>query len=459
MKSIFIITIFILFYPLAHSQWVEHLIPQVESPFPSVENTVSLNDLDGDGLLDIIYAYQSQGHWWRKNLGNGIFEPQALIINPRAGEAARYFDAGDINNNGITDLVVSYFSTNGGIYWHENDGQGTFDAGTPLQIPSGAGSNFTKMADIDNDGKLDVVVSFSFNNQTPRVMWFKNLGNGVFNTGTNIIQSGHFVQEFEIGDIDGDGDLDVVIGTTTLNQLSWFENLDGQGTFSAPKPIGTPNTSVLRHQLGDINGDGYLDVIADFGINDDRNLVWFENLDGQGTFSEARTIVGAISSNTSFSLVDIDNDGDNDLFFRDLDNFYWIENLDGLGNFGELMPIGTAVQYPHPIDINNDGYLDVLLACGMPRHFCWYENRVLSAPSFTTLKATAAPNPVLDQIHIASNLPIDNVAIFTSLGQKWSLVGSQQLQQTLSLEHLSTGLYFVSIQSGSQKQVIKVVKN
>lgn len=459
MKSLFIGILF-MFNSLAYCQWVEHIIPQggMGSNFPA--EIVKLSDLNGNGLHDIVYSKQTQGIYWFKNLGSGNFNPQELIIDPIAGEAARYFDTGDLNNNGFTDIVLAYFSTNGGVYWHENlDGLGTFGVGIPLQIPSGAQSLFTKIADIDGDGKLDVIVTLKFQTQVTRVMWFKNLGSGQFDAGTIIVQDNDFPQQFEIGDIDGDGDLDIVIGSTTLNRLSWFENIDGQGSFSGPKPIGSSDASNLRLQLGDINGNGFLDIVADFGMVEDRSLVWFENLEGLGNYSEAKNLVSNINIIWGPFIIDVDNDGDMDIISTDLGELLWLENLDGLGDFGDPIVIKeSATWHPSIYDVNEDGNIDVVLFCGNLLSFCWLENRVLSTQSFTRFQVTVVPNPAKEKIQIAANQPIDKIELNTVLGQKFLYEGSKHKEQTLKLDHFKPGLYFVSIYSGNEKEVVKVVK-
>lgn len=458
MKTLIFLVVLFMFTSLAYCQWVEHIIPQDQTAFP-FNNNVKLSDLNGDDLLDIVYTTQTLGAYWRKNLGDGNFDPQELIIDPIPDEAALWFDTGDINNNGFTDVVVSYFTFDGGVFWYENlDGQGNFDNGTPLQIPVGAGSKYTQIADIDNDGKLDIVVSFAFQTQPKRVMWFKNLGNGQFDTGTIIVENEHFAQQFQIGDIDGDGNLDVVIGSSSLDRLSWFENLDGVGTFSDPKPIGAMGDAVQRLQLGDLNGNGFLDIVGRNGDQSIDRLLWWENIVGNGSFSSEKIILGEISSNSGFSIVDIDNDGDQDMFFVNLADLSWIENLDGLGNFGDLQPIGNATFFPNKIDVNEDGFIDVLLICSTPTHFCWYENRVLSTESFTPFKATVIPNPVKEKVVISTNYPIDKIELFTVLGQKFVFEGSKSTEQSIEMESFSTGLYFIAITSGSFKETIKLIK-
>ena len=457
MKTLFV-GIFFIFTSLAFCQWVEHIIENgdIGGNFPPTE--VKLSDIDNDGLSDIVYLRQSNGLYWYKNLGGGNFEPQELIINPLTGEQAGSFDTGDLNNNGFTDVVVSYFTVDGGVYWYENlDGQGTFNAGSSLQIPSGAKSRNARIADIDGDGKQDIVVSFSFQSQVARVMWFKNLGNGQFDSGTVIIQDGDFQQEFEIGDIDGDGDLDIVIGSNTLNRMSWFENTDGQGTFSAPKPIGDFNMAVQRLALGDINGNGFLDVVGSSSTIE--SLIWWENLDGQGNFSEENIIKSGIQTFFGPFITDVNNDGNQDIIHTNFNELLWFDNLEGAGNFGESLIIKPSGSLnPNIYDVNEDGNMDVILFCINLMSFCWLENSVLSTQSFTKFQATVVPNPAREKTTISTNQPIDKIELFTILGQKFVFEGSKITEQSIQMGAFSAGLYFMTVYSGGSKETIKLIK-
>src|SRR5690554_7240991 len=92
--------------------------------------------------------------------------------------------------------------------------------------------------------------------------------------------------------LDNDGDIDVLASAYFSGEIVWYENLDGQGNFSARKVVDIiPKTfSVIA---ADVDSDGDLDII---GVSDDHGLFWFENLDGNGNFSEKNPIDNQIFS-------------------------------------------------------------------------------------------------------------------------------------------------------------------
>ena len=85
-------------------------------------------------------------------------------------------------------------------------------------------------------------------------------------------------------DLDGDDDLDVISAGYDDGRLVWYENIDGTGTFSSGQDIGVLD-SAQSVVAADVDGDGDMDVVAcDY---DGGRIVWYENTDGQGTFSAA----------------------------------------------------------------------------------------------------------------------------------------------------------------------------
>jgi len=83
------------------------------------------------------------------------------------------------------------------------------------------------------------------------------------------------------GDIDGDGDIDIVV-TVIPNGVEWFKNTDGLGNFILGQNISTDHDVIRAAFLSDIDGDNDLDVFV--ASQNDGKIVWYENTDGLGTF-------------------------------------------------------------------------------------------------------------------------------------------------------------------------------
>ena len=172
------------------------------------------------------------------------------------------------------------------------------------------------------------------------------------------------------GDLDGDGFIDVISGGIENDQLSWQKNLDGQGNFGSPNFL---SNSVRPYKVAtaDINGDGFLDIWITSGGND--FVSWFENLDGAGNFG-GQIIISNEGNEAAF--IDIDGDNDLDVFIVSDSELYWKENVNGAGNFGNSQFIwvapGATFLDVNSADIDNDGDQDVVLA--LNNGSFWFEN-------------------------------------------------------------------------------------
>lgn len=231
-------------------------------------------------------------------------------------------------------------------------------------------------ADIDGDGLIDII---SMNSE--KIEWYKNLGDGNFSDG---ILVGELIdgRDIAVGDINGNGHPDIVgvrAGYYSSYNMFWYENLDGDGNFSAPKGISTPHTEGgLRVKIGDIDHDGHLDIVAT--TIEDRKLAWYKN-SGNGTFDAGTVISSGYTSGYGLDIGDIDNDGDMDIVVN-TPNYAitsWFENLDGTGNFGEPREIGTRkmnLQSLFLADIDGDESLDVIGSGSVHEEevFSWWKN-------------------------------------------------------------------------------------
>lgn len=229
-----------------------------------------------------------------------------------------------------------------------------------------------EMADLDGDGILDAL---SVSTDDSKIAWYKNL-DGLGNFGPQqIITSNAYLPRFvKTGDFDGDGDLDVLTKQNS-DKIVWFENLDGLGSFGQYKIVSSNIDNGYACGVADIDGDGDLDIHCTGSYTD--NLTWFENQDGLGTFSLEREIINNVDGANSSYAADFDNDGDLDLVFSAGigDRVSYVENLDGLGNFGGENIIFANVDSPSSVlaaDIDGDGSLDIISSSSLENKISWY---------------------------------------------------------------------------------------
>ena len=320
---------------------------------------VDAADLDGDGDLDVLAAMHGEGRVaWYENDGLGGFGPAQNITT--AAASVRCVLAADVDGDGDAD-VLSASQGDDKVAWYENtDGLGTF--GPQLVITTAAdGTRSVRAADLDGDGVRDVIVASPFDHT---VAWFANDGQGGFGPEIDLTTTVLGASDAAAADIDGDGDLDALTASPGDDKVAWYENLDGLGSFGVQQVVTSSAEYVRSVTPGDIDGDGDIDLVsASFG---DKTLAWYRNLDGQGTFGPEQMISSACSGHVS-ALADIDGDGDLDAA-TNLSNpgatVAWFENVDGTGAFGlaKLVTIGgQATGFATISDLDGDSDADLVV--------------------------------------------------------------------------------------------------
>lgn len=305
---------------------------------------LAVADLDGDGDLDLASrAPNNLRVFW--NDGTGVYTPgSTLSTNSSSGMAQVVaFDAdGDSDN----DLAVLGNVVQAGLY--VNLGGGSFAAATPI---TGAGTSYLSTVwDKEGDGDLDLFMG------GPR--WLMNDGSGTFTNGDTLSTGG---VTGVAGDPDQDGDPDLFYGNTTdLN----VRELRNEGTTVTALVIETVQAYSLLGvtcALGDINGDGQLDLAM---CNGSSMLGWYAG-DGDNGWSLRHTVGQVLTWPSEALAADMDLDGDLDLVAlgsRD-DRIAWYPN-DGTGTLVAQQPMADNMDNPADVDIfdiDQDGDSDVVL--------------------------------------------------------------------------------------------------
>ena len=297
-------------------------------------------DMDNDGDLDFISGGVNYVAYYENTDGHGTFAPP-VKINQGGLLGVFGLHAADFDGDGDLDVLSASIFHN--TFWLENEGDGTFQNQHEI-VGRGATSLFA--ADFDGDEDVDVLTPFG---------WLENNGSGVFGE-LQPIGTGWSVHA---ADIDSDGDMDVVSALGANDSVAWFDNSDGYGSFGIAQTVGSPGASRAEDiEAADIDGDGDLDILSAARYGNDKTA-WFENLDGNGTFSSRKFI--ANEGGRRVSAHDFDGDGDLDLLTAaSYGSLVWHENTNGQGEFAERDRIAVRSNVSHAADIDGDGDLDAL---------------------------------------------------------------------------------------------------
>ncbi|MEZ6118197.1 MAG: FG-GAP-like repeat-containing protein [Pirellulaceae bacterium] len=349
------------------------------------ENTsraVTLQDIDGDGDLDLAGSGINSIYWHENLDGKGNFGEAILIAdglaNPRATAS------GDFDEDGDIDLVfVDYVADGGSVSLYENPGNSQPSWNRHLLTETAKGPIALAAADFDNDQDLDIAVTSAGDDS---VFWLENMdGFGTFSGARSISGGAGQTYVLQAADLDSDGDLDAIAASFLDGKLVWYENSDGpHGRFSTQRIISTQTEGVLGFHTVDFDGDGDLDVFS-ASVRGDK-WAWHENLDGKGNFTEhIVSFENGSRGASAITTADVDGDGDLDVLAtaRYSSMLAWVENLDGKGTFSIFKSIDNQFRSGHAvqaIDVDQDGDLDVVAAKSYVRfggegsQIIWYEN-------------------------------------------------------------------------------------
>lgn len=455
MKRISLLTL-VFIYNLAYTQinFQSHVITDIADGAQSIFTI----DIDGDGDMDVLSASflddDSKIAWYENTDGLGNFGTQQIIEENESGANSVF--AADIDGDGDMDIIAA-FSQSDKVIWYENtNGLGNF--GTQQIIGTNEdGATSVYATDIDGDGDIDVLLA-AYNDD--HVVWYENT-NGLGNFGTQQIigTNADNAQSVYATDIDNDGDMDVLLASSLDDTVAWYENTDGLGNFGTQQIITTNVDFPSKVYATDIDNDGDMDILSASAL--DNKIAWYENTDGLGSFGTQQIITTTTDFEFSVYAVDMDGDGDIDVLSASYNNdkLAWYENTDGLGNFGTQQIIttnGDGITSVYATDIDGDGDMDVLSTSFNEGKIIWHENlgTPLEVNENNRLDFSIFPIPTKNNIDIKSETNIIKIEIYDKIGQ---LVFTNSSQHNINISSLNKGIYFCKVKDEHGNYGVKKV--
>jgi len=324
--------------------------PRFSAPVFRLNGTAAFElvsaDFDGDGIPDLAARDDDRRVAVHRGRGDGSFGQPAIS---RAGVAgATDLVAADLNRDGKSDLIAgaTQYSDVGRVDLLLNDGTGRF-----RRQRYSTESSFVALvaADVNSDGMVDLVMTRY--DTGPSVL----LGTGAGRFGALRREPGRGNGDLAVGDLNGDGRLDLALVSDADRAAVRLGN--GNGTFGPERAFGPRDIDDLA--LADLNHDGKLDLAAGGEAFDSGAYVFLGN--GDGTLGAASKL-GVNRPPDSLAIADFDGDGHADIA-TDAGSSGRVVVLSGRGDgtFGPAQSVRWRGQFGPLVvtDVNRDGRPDL----------------------------------------------------------------------------------------------------
>ncbi len=433
-------------------------------------------DINNDGGIDIFACHDDAVSSPYKNDLDGVLNYDSSLINTKStvpsDNSGNYGSIWtDYDNDGDQDLYIS--KCRGGItdpmdgrrlnLLFQNDGNGNF-----MDVAEAAGllpmgqSWATGFEDVDNDGDFDAVI---INHDIPSVI-YENNGDGTFTDITSMTTIESKLSSFGYGiqvimeDFNNDTFVDIFLTAINGEHVLFINN--GDKTFTeVVTPFPTGSLTIQSAAIGDLNNDGFIDVLAGFAesFNSPSSSnpdILFLNDGNSNNWSEIRLQGDVSNINGIGARIEIEGAwGKQTREVRAGESYGTMNSLMthfGLGANSEISKI--TVNWP-------SGNVDEVINPSINTSILIIENSTLSTNEFDKNSFKIYPNPTSNSIHIIFNETVNlkSTKLYDVLGKQMEVNFSKKDSNiNIDLSKLNSGIYFIHIETDKKRLIHKIVK-
>lgn len=330
--------------------------------------TVTVNGLTRQTLNSFVPTFAS----------NGVIDEASFLTKQDlpASNNVLFITSGDLDLDGRADLVAANFSSTLSTIsiFRNNSNNGNISFETNFNLSTGIAPSNVVLADIDGDGKLDICVT---HNQSNFVRVWRNQSTGGLFNGSSFpefldIPKTDGGYGLAVADIDRDGKQDLIVTNQVSQTISVIRNTSiiGNISFEAKVDFAADFNNLYDIAVADIDGDGRLDIAVSAYIG--NNILVYRNVSTVGTISlNAKVLINA-NRPIGIKLDDVDDDSKPDLIVTNYDSPNTVsiyKNQAGTGaissgSFQLQVPftVASLPQYTSVADINGDGKKDLAVS-------------------------------------------------------------------------------------------------
>lgn len=309
--------------------WVEQVMDNTLSRPQAVHPA----DVDGDGNIDVVGNFLeplNEVVWWRNDGGDPITWSRSTVDTGWTTAYEIYAD--DLDGDDDPDIMSTSWDLRD-VAWWRNDGGNPVAWTKQTVAASFNGAHSVRCGDLDGDGDKDLVAVAALRNQ---VAWWRNDGGDPITWVKTVIRN-DFIggRSVRVADIDGDGDMDIA-GTSWTSHLCWWRNDGGDPVVWTEQVVEATFNGGHSVEVADVNGDGLPDLLGAAVV--DNDVYWYENGGEDSIVWTPHLVDGGVSGAVNVRAADVDGDGAHDIFASAYTSgkFLWWEATEFAGS-GDLI--------------------------------------------------------------------------------------------------------------------------